>query len=279
MAERLLDANRSIGQPNKPTIIFGRKITKYYKGKLQTVIEDMDLPSPVIRSHYRNGFAKQYVRDRANLRTEAATNNVRDYGVNKAIENLPELRQKQSAIVNRYLDVQQDILTSFIDRRQLQQLSPTTVLSNGKRVPGLKLDQPRLMSLMHALVRFSHIAARDSFSTKEIHADVAEALGRTTDDYTLASLRYDLSKLRAKGFVQRLDKSRRYRLTAAGYRVCVVFLKLFEKLYAPLTSGILKPVKQDRRVDADKTVPLDTLYCRVVQALDKLVDAVGLKAA
>jgi DNA-binding transcriptional ArsR family regulator len=279
MGERLLDANRTIGQPNKLTIIFGRKITKLYKGKLQTVIEDMDLPSPVIRSHYGNGFAKQYVRDRANLRTEPATNNVYDYGVLKGIENLPKLRQKQSAIIDRYLDVQQDILVSFIDRGQLHKLSQPTILSNGKRVPGLKLDQPRLLSLMHALVRFSHIAAGDSFSTKEIHADTAEALDRTTDDYTIASLRYDLSKLRAKGFVERLDKSRRYRLSRDGYRICVVFLKLFEKLYAPLTSGILKPFKPDRLVADDKATRLDKLYRTVVRALDELVAEVGLKVA
>jgi hypothetical protein len=279
MAERLLDANRTIGQPNKLTMIFGRKITRYYNGKLQTVIEDMNLPSPVIRSHYRNGFAKQYVRDRANLRTEPATNNVYDYGVLKGIENLPKLRQKQSAIIDRYLDVQQDILVSFIDRGQLPKLSRPTILSNGKRVPGLKLDQPRLPALMHALVRFSHIAAGDSFSTKEIHADTAEALDRTTDDYTMASLRYDLSKLRAKGFVERIDKSRRYRLSRNGYRICVVFLKLFEKLYAPLTSGILKPFKPDRLVADDKATRLDKLYRTVVRALDELVAEVGLKVA
>ena len=51
-----------------------------------------DLPSPVIRSHYGNGFVKQYVRDHLMLRTEAASNNVNDYGVNKSIENLPVLR-------------------------------------------------------------------------------------------------------------------------------------------------------------------------------------------
>jgi len=92
-------------------------------------------------------------------------------------------------------------------------------------------------------------------------------------------LRYDLSKLRAKGFVQRLDNSRRYRLTPAGYRVCVVFLKLFEKLYAPLTSAILKAFKHDQRLPDNRTTPLDKLYRRVVHALDQLVDAVGLKAA
>lgn len=58
-------------------------------GNCQTVIEDIHLPNPVIRSHYGNGFIKQYVRDHLLLRTEAATNNVNDYGVKKAVENLP----------------------------------------------------------------------------------------------------------------------------------------------------------------------------------------------
>ena len=59
LAERLLDANRSIGQPNKITVIFGRKITKDCRGKLQTVIADINLPNPVIRSHCGHGFIKQ----------------------------------------------------------------------------------------------------------------------------------------------------------------------------------------------------------------------------
>jgi hypothetical protein len=133
--------------------------------------------------------------------------------------------------------------------------------------------------LMHALVRFSHIAAQDSFSTAEVHTDTAAALGRSTAEYTLGSLRYDLSKLRAKGLVQRLAKSRRYRLTANGYRICVIYLKLFEKLYAPLTSAILKPFKHDRRLVHSKTTQLDKLYRAVAVSLDQLVDAVGLKVA
>jgi hypothetical protein len=60
LGERLLDANRTIGQPNKITVIFGRRISKHYRGKLQTEIEDMDLPNPVIRSHYGNGFGSTF---------------------------------------------------------------------------------------------------------------------------------------------------------------------------------------------------------------------------
>ena len=44
----------------------------------------MNLPNPVIRSHYRNRFIKQYVRAHLMLRTEAASNDVNDYGVKKA---------------------------------------------------------------------------------------------------------------------------------------------------------------------------------------------------
>src|SRR5271166_2637968 len=203
LAERLLDANRTIGQPYKITTIFGRKITKLHRGKLQTEIEHMDLANPVIRSHYRNGFIKQYVRDHLMLRTEASTNNVTDYGVNKAIENLPALRSTLSAINDNYLNVQQDIVETFVDRGQLRMLAQPTITATGKRIPGLKLDNARQLALMHALVRFSHIAAASSFTTADLLPRVLDALGSGADRYTLASLRYDLSKLRAKGLIDR----------------------------------------------------------------------------
>jgi hypothetical protein len=71
LGQRLLDANRTIGQPVKITVIFDRKITKHYRSKPQTQIEDMNLPNPV--RLYGNGFIKQYVRDHLILRTEAAS--------------------------------------------------------------------------------------------------------------------------------------------------------------------------------------------------------------
>ncbi len=279
LGQRLLDANRTIGQPNKITVIFGRKVSKQYRGKLQTEIEDMDLPNPVIRSHYRNGFIKQYVRDHLILRTEAASNNVNDYGVKKAVENLPVLQKALSAINDNYLNVQQDILETFVDRGQLRKLAEPTITSTGKRIPGLKLDHPRQLAVMHALVRFAHIAAGNTFTTAEIHPAVIEALGCTPERYTLASLRYDLSKLRAKGLVAKLPNSRSYQLLQQGYSICLVFLKLFERVYAPLTAGLLSPIKADARLESQRRSQLDRLYQRVIDDLDTLVRAVGLKAA
>jgi hypothetical protein len=279
LGERLLDANRTIGHPNKITTIFGRKVTKHYRGKLQTVIEDMGLPNPVIRSHYGNGFIKQYVRDHLMLRTEAATNNVNDYGVKKAVENLSILRDRLDSLNGRYLDVQQDILETFLDRGQLRKLAEPTVLPNGKRIPGLKLDHPRQLALMHALVRFVHIAAGNTFTTARLYPLVIEILEVSPADYKLGSLRYDLFKLRGKALVEKVPHSRRYRLTPQGYSICLVFLKLFERIYAPLTASLLQPFRGDSKLHIQKRSQLDRLYQCVTDDLDRLLAAVGLRIA
>jgi len=279
LGERLLDANRSLGQPDSLRLIFGRRIHKRYRGKLQTVIEDMHLGNPVIRIHYKHGFLKQYVRDGRILRTEPATNNVLDYGLNKAVENLPHWRSRAAAIIDRYLDAQQDVLETFVDRGQLRQLSQPTLSSAGRPIPGLKLDHPRQLALMQSLVRFSHLAAGGTFTPRELHPQTAHALGCSNAEYKLNSLRYELSKLRAKGLVEKLPHSHRYRLLPEGYCLCVVSLKLFEKIYAPLTAGLLAPFPGDAPLAPEKITQLDKLYRAVAKALNELTVAVGLKAA
>ena len=132
---------------------------------------------------------------------------------------------------------------------------------------------------MHALVRFSHVAAANSFTTTELYPQVRDILGAAASSFTLASLRYDLSKLRAKGLVEKLPHSCRYRVLPEGYSICLVFLKLFERVYAPLTAGLLSPVRADATLQSQRRSQLDRLYQHVVDDLDALINAIGLKAA
>jgi hypothetical protein len=98
----------------------------------------------------------------------------------------------------------------------------------------------------------------------------------TVASNTLAALRYDLSKLRAKGLVEKLPRSHRYRLPPQGYSVCLVFLKLFDRVYAPLTAGLLHPVPGDADLPRHKRSLLDRLYQRINDGLDRLLHALGL---
>ena len=213
------------------------------------------------------------------LRTETATNNISsDYGIGKAAENLPPLQKRLDGIIDRYLD-DKIILETFVDREELRQLTQPTVLPNGRRIPGLKLDQPRQLALMHSLVRFCYLAAEGTFTTRDLYPQTLQALQVTPEEYKLGSLRYDLWKLRAKGLMEKIPHSRRYRLLPHGYQICLVFLKLYEKIYAPLTAGILQPFAADQSIPKEKITALDRRYTAVIQALDDLVEAVGLKAA
>jgi hypothetical protein len=157
--------------------------------------------------------------------------------------------------------------------------TPSTILPNGKRIPGLKLDHPRQLAVMHSLVRFANIAAGGSVTTADLYTPTLDALGLTESQYSLAALRYDLAKLRAKGLLERVPHSRRYRLIGKGYSICLVFLKLFEKIYAPLTAGLLAPFRNDRVLAEEKRCQLDRLYQCISDDLDALLRAVGLKIA
>jgi len=87
----IFDANRTIGNPQDHGDL-GRKSPQDIE-ESSDVIEDLDLPNPVIRSHYGHGFIKQYVRDHLLLAPSPPPQCCR-LAVKKAIADLPQLRQK-----------------------------------------------------------------------------------------------------------------------------------------------------------------------------------------
>ena len=279
MAERLLDLNRTIGRPDKLSTIFGYRITKAYRGGLKTQIADHHLGNPVIRSEYKDSSIKQYVRDHRVLRTEATSYNTNDLGVGKSIRNVPQLRRAMNGINDRYLAIQQDVLETYVDRGQLARLRQPTITATGRRTPGVKLDDPRLLAVMQALTCFVHIARGGRFRTRDLQQRAAETLGLTTDTYRLGQLRYDLAKLRAKGLVVKMPKTQTYRLTPHGLRICVLFLKLARRVYAPFAAATLRPVPHDEQLPAARRAHLDNLYAAVDRALDQLLDHLGFKLA
>jgi hypothetical protein len=277
--ERLLDRNRSLGHPDKIALIFGRRITQRTDAGLKTPILDHDLGQPVIRSEYKSSSIKQYVRDHLVLRTETTSYHTPDLGVNKGVEHLPELRQTMAATNDRDLEVQPDVLETFVDRGELAQLRQATISPSGRRTPGWKLDDPRLLAVLQALTCFALRAGRGRFRTTDLHQTAAEALGKTTETYTLGQLRYDLAKLRGNGLVERIAGTQAYRLLPEGYRIAVLDLKLFHRIYAPLTAGTLDPVPWDDRLPPERRASLDRWDAAVDHALNQLFESVGVRLA
>src|ERR1700694_1824700 len=131
---------------------------------------------------------------------------------------------------------------------------------------------------MQALTSFAHCSRGGRFRTRDLHQRAAEALGATTATYRLSQVRYDLAKLRAKGLVLKVPKTQTYRLSPQGMRICILFLKLFHRVYAPLSAGVLKPVAHDAVLPEDRRCELDHLYAAIDRALDLLLDHLGVSA-
>jgi hypothetical protein len=117
------------------------------------------------------------------------------------------------------------------------------------------------------------------FTTPDLYAPALDAMGLTESHSTLASFRYNLSPLRVKGLVEKIPHSRRYGLVGKGYAIGVTFLKRFEKIYAPLTAGLLAPFGGDGCLAEAKRCELDRLYQGISDDLDGLLRAIGLKLA
>ncbi|HMB08427.1 MAG TPA: hypothetical protein VKP69_32440 [Isosphaeraceae bacterium] len=97
--------------------------------------------------------------------------------------------------------------------------------------------------------------------------------------YTLGQLRYDLGELRGKGLVERVTGTQSYRLPSEGSRIAVLYLKLFHRISAPLTAGVLDAVPWDDRIPPERRGLRDRMYVAIDRDLDRLFESVGLRLA
>jgi len=272
--DRLMDANRSVGHPQKLAIYFGRPCFRPDTRTGQTTLKITPLRTPVLTSSFKSTSIKQYVSNGLGLRTESGSYQLKDLSMPKNVNNLPKLRKALNTANQRYLEVQQDILATYVDRGQLQELRRPSTSVNGRRVPGMRVDDPRLIAVLQAITCFAYLVGKGCFRTRDLLPDVQRMLGNP--EYRLSQLRYDLGKLRSKGMIKRLPKTQSYQVTEQGYAIAILYLKIYQRLYAPLTAAIREPVPSDNQVLNNRQTRLDRLYVAVDQALTALAEHLGV---
>ena len=273
--QRACELGVLVGGANRTTHLFGRRINRHYQGKLQTVLDQREAGHPVLRWYYQTSFAKQYVRgdqhsDRI-LRTETCSNDTYHFGVGRRLQNLPLLHEQLASTNERCLSEQAELLASAVDTGQLAALAAPTLIGQ-RRVPGLKLHDDRVIRLLETLLHAGGFV-RD-WTSRELDTRVVARHHLIGDEYRLSQLRYDLSKLRAKGLVERIGKTRRYRLTPTGLKLGVLLVKLRMRLLGPLARLIRQP---NTNTAPRHTNSVDAAYREVDTALDHLSAALGLQ--
>jgi hypothetical protein len=261
------------GGADRTTHLFGRQITRRYRGKLETVLERRNEGHPVLRAYYRTSLVKQYEKAETLLRTETCINDPYHLDVGRRLENLPTLVERMAETNRRFLDAQAELLASTVDQGELARLAQPVYVGR-RRVPGLRLQDDRLIRLLDVLLHPGTFVA--DWTTRDVLARLVARHRLTDADYRPSQLRYDLGKLRAHGLVERLGRSRRYRLTARGLKLGVLLVKLRTRLLGPLTTLAIASTPPP-----PTTTPsaVEAAFRQVDVALDRLCDTLGLRAA
>jgi hypothetical protein len=251
---------------HKISEIFGQRLHRKISGKLATVIEQIEHGHHVYRAYFKNAFLKQYEKFATFLRNELCSNNLRDFGLKKSLENLDAVRETFQTITSRFASYQAQWLNVHADFPLLQRIAlPITIGS--VRYPGIKIHETRIIRLMEVLLHGgTHVGG---WTAKQIHEAVLTTFGLSERGYRLNQLRYDLRKLKGHALLERDGSRYAYRLTTKGVEVALLFLFFHKRLCGPLANSRFHH-QPDARHRPDSR--LEAAYHRADTAIQKVVD-------
>ena len=251
---------------DKITQVFGFRISHRLRGKLQSVLEKIDHGHHVFRACGRNAVLRMYEKFSTFLRLEALSNNLKDFGLNKSLDNLEAVRQKLAAVTDRFAAFEAEALNVHVDFPLFQRMA-LPITSGGSRVPGIKIHDTRIIRLMEVLL---HSGTKiGGWRTAQIHESILAAFGLQANHYTLTQLRYDLRKMKAHGLIERDGKRYAYRLTPKGNKAALLFVLFHKRVCGPLANSLFKspPTRELKPV-----TKIEAAYRKADQSIQRVLD-------
>ena len=254
---------------DKIASIFGTRLNRRMRGKLATVIDQIEHGHHVFRAYFKHAFLKQYEKFSTFLRNELCSNNLTDFGLRKGLDHLDEVRQTFQTITSRFAGYQAQWLNVHVDFPLLQRIAlPITVGS--VRYPGTKIHDVRVIRLFEVLLHGGpHVGG---WAAKQIHRAVLTTFHLSERAYGLNQLRYDLRKLKGHGLIERDGSRYAYRLTTKGVQVALLFLFFHKRLCGPIANSCFhhRPDPHHR-----PNSQLEAAYHRADKAIQKIVDVLA----
>jgi hypothetical protein len=235
--EQVIRENLDLGRPEEVQLIFNRKITRATPGRFRTRILTQGV-TPSLHVYYKSARIKQYHKEERALRTETTINNSYDFRVGKRLINLSKLREIGFAANRRLLEAERLSHDCILAEDRFQRINnPVSV--NGQRASGLRFADPRVHPMWHAIILFRLLA--DGFRAADLRPYLAALAGRAPDTIRPGAVSYQLRRLRLHGMIERIPRSHRYRVTDAGFRTALFFIRLYNRLLRPRLAASFDP--------------------------------------
>ena len=254
---------------DKIATIFGRRLNRRMRGKLATVIDQVEHGHHVFRAYFKRAVLRQCEKFSTFLRNELCSNNLNDFGLRKGLDHLDEVRQTFQTITSRFAGYQAQWLNVHVDFPLLQRIAlPITIGS--VRYPGIKIHDVRVIRLFEVLLHGgTHVGG---WTAKQIHQAVLTIFHLSERAYGLNQLRYDLRKLKGHALIERDGSRYAYRFTTKGVQVALLFLFFHKRLCGPIANSRFhhQPDLKHR-----PNSQLESAYHRADKAIQKIVDVLA----
>jgi hypothetical protein len=251
---------------NRISEIFGVRLNKRLRGKLATVIDQIEHGHHVFRAYWKNAFLKQYEKFSCFLRNELCSNNLRDFGLKKGLDHLDDVRKRFQTITDRFAGFQAQCLNVHVDFPLLQRLA-LPITAGSVRYPGIKIHDVRIIRLLEVLLHGGNTVG--GWTSNQIHSAVLTTFQLSAKAYGLNQLRYDLRKLKGHGLLQRDGRRYAYRLTTKGVQVALLFLFFHKRLCGPLANSGFHHKPDPKHRPNSK---LEAAYHKADKAIENIVD-------
>ena len=258
--EALVADNLDLGLPEHVELLFkrsprGRKPRDPACGTFKTAI-DRSNNGVTINAFWRHSRVKQYLKDSRALRVETVVNSPDDLGVARRLRNLPELQARARAINARLLETERVGQGCVFDSPVFARISQPTLTQDGRRAPGLRFGDPRVMALAGTLA--STLFAVTGITNKSLRALMTGLLGTA---YSVNQASYDLGRLSRNGIVTRIPHRNLYVLTPYGLRFAIFYTKVHDRAACPrswpATSPEAPPQSATRSASSTTKSPAD----------------------
>jgi len=275
--QKLLDRTRRALDVKTLKTIFGRKnrphqIKRGSSARLEIVIERPAYNLTVFKIHFGKLTLKIDDKGDRVLRVEVVAHNVKALRCGSLVEGLPQLLKTMEQYLHNFLNIVQAAHVSFLDEGTFDDLA-TPIQRGSKRQAGIDLNKARMRRVVAGVVALS--PQPRGFTVNALAEKVCEIAGWEPQQYNSRRAAYDLAKIRSKGLVERVGKSRRYLTNPDGVRKLTAYTVLREQVIKPLIAGATRP-----HLRPPKTVhPLDQHYQNLREELARTFETLGLAVA
>ncbi len=278
MYQNLITLTRGKLDIKRLTTIMGRKNRPYNRKQkrpgIEIRIEKPDYNLTIFKIHFGKITLKLYDKGERVLRAEVVVHNARELKCKRSVSNFEEIVNKLNIIMNNFMNNLCYTHVSLLDDGSFKQLIAPSKKGE-QRLAGVDINKNRTIAIMESVVALA--IKPNGYTAKDITILTKDRLDKKqAKDYRPAKAAYDIRKLRGKGLVVKIEKSRKYKTTKKGIETIIAVLAITQKTIPTILSSINKNVISD---NPDEMQNIDKIYINIRNEIKEIHKQYGIKAA